>query len=299
MAHALDIKAHYQRVRTVLLLVLALNWVVAAVKILLGLLSRSACVSADGFHSLADGASNIVGLIGIHLACQPKDSDHPYGHKKYETLFSLVIAGMLFLVCLNLIREGFGRLLAPVAPTINPLLFIAMLITLAINVTVMRYEHRQGIALRSDILVSDSLHTKADIFTSIAVIISLVAIKAGFPIFDAFATIVIALMIAWAGFSIAKESSNVLCDAAPIVDVKKIEEIVLKIKGVKACHKIRTRGRPDDINLDLHVQVNPDMHVDTAHRVSYAIEEEIKKGIPEITDVLVHIEPRNDTTTND
>jgi divalent metal cation (Fe/Co/Zn/Cd) transporter len=66
----------------------------------------------------------------------------------------------------------------------------------------------------------------------------------------------------------------------------------LGIKGVKACHKIRTRGRPDDIHVDLHVQVNPDMHVDNAHKVSYAIEEAIKAGIPEVTDVVVHIEPK-------
>jgi len=69
--------------------------------------------------------------------------------------------------------------------------------------------------------------------------------------------------------------------------------IVLGIKGVKSCHKIRTRGRPsDDIYVDLHVEVNPDMHVDNAHKISYMIEEALKKGITEITDVVVHIEPR-------
>jgi divalent metal cation (Fe/Co/Zn/Cd) transporter len=84
----------------------------------------------------------------------------------------------------------------------------------------------------------------------------------------------------------------VLCDTAAILDIKKIGDIVLGIRGVKNCHKIRTRGRPDDIHVDLHIQVNPDMHVDHAHKISYAIEEAIKKGIPEVTDVVVHIEPK-------
>jgi divalent metal cation (Fe/Co/Zn/Cd) transporter len=64
------------------------------------------------------------------------------------------------------------------------------------------------------------------------------------------------------------------------------------VKGVKTCHKIRTRGRPDDIHIDLHVQVHPDMHVDNAHKVSYAIEEALKNNIPHVTDVIVHIEPQ-------
>jgi cation diffusion facilitator family transporter len=292
MEQTRDIKEHYGRIRHVLVIVLALNWTVALAKIIFGHISRSSSVSADGYHSLADGASNIIGLIGIHLACQPKDTKHPYGHKKYETLFALAIAAMLFYVSFSLVKEGIHRIAKPIQPEIDPLLFAIMLITLGVNIVVMRYEYAKGRFFKSDILVSDSMHTRADIFTSVSVIITLVAITAGFPIFDAIATIVIALMIAWAGLSIARESSNVLCDTAPIVDVKKIEEIVLKIKGVRACHKIRTRGRPDDINLDLHVQVHPDMHVDTAHKVSYAIEEEIKKSIPEITDVLVHIEPQ-------
>ena len=146
--------------------------------------------------------------------------------------------------------------------------------------------------MKSDILTSDSMHTKADIFTSISVIIGLVVIKLGYPILDPIVTLLITLFIAHAGFEIVKQSSAVLCDTAAISDIKKIQDIVLRIKGVKNCHKIRTRGRPDDIHVDLHVQVNPDMHVNNAHKISYAIEEAIKKGIPEVTDVVVHIEPK-------
>lgn len=291
-----DIKAHYSRVRRILVLILVLNWSVALAKIFYGFLSRCAGMTADGFHSLSDGASNIIGLIGIQLACQPKDKDHPYGHKKYETLFSLAIAALLFFVSFNLLKEGVRRLWQPVLPQIDALSFAVMLGTLGVNVWVMRYEYQKGKLLQSDILVSDSMHTRADIFISLSVIISLVAMKFGsaeFQILDPLVTIMISLFIAWAGFTVAKESSDVLCDAAPIVDVDKIKDIVLKIQEVKTCHKIRTRGRPDDIHLDLHVQVKSDMHMDLAHRISYTIEGEIKKSIPGITDVLVHMEPKD------
>ncbi|TRZ50559.1 cation transporter [bacterium] len=283
---------HYGRIRKILLIILFLNWAVAAAKIFYGLLTHCASMTADGFHSLADGASNIIGLVGITLASQPIDTDHPYGHKKYETLFSLVIAALLFVVCFNLLKEGIRRIFNPVMPEIDIGSFAIMLITTAVNIGVMKYEYAKGKELQSDILVSDSMHTKADIFTSVSVIIALIVMKFGLPIIDPIATIMISLFIAHAGWQIVKESSAVLCDSAAILEDKKIVCIVLGVKGVKACHKIRTRGRPDDIHIDLHVQVNPDMHVDNAHRISYAIEGAIKQNIPNVTDVIVHIEPQ-------
>lgn len=286
-----ELKSRYHHIRRILILVLILNWLVALVKIVYGLITRCVSITADGFHSLSDGASNIIGLIGISLAYQPKDTDHPYGHKKYETLFSLGIATLLFIICFNLFKEGIKRLYQPIVPEIDFKSFVVMLATLGINLAVMNYEYKKGKFLQSDILISDSLHTKADIFTSISVIIALVVIKLGYSFLDPIATIVIALFIAHTGYDIVKQSSKILCDTIAIVDTRRIIEIVLGIKGVKACHKIRTRGRSDDIHLDLHVQVNPSMHIDEAHRISYSIEEAIKKGIPHVSDVVVHMEP--------
>jgi len=287
-----QVQLHYKSIKRILIIILFLNWGVAIAKILYGIFSRCESMTADGFHSLSDGASNIIGLIGIHFACKPEDSDHPYGHKKYETFFSLGIAILLFIVSFNLLKEGIGHLYKPVLPQVDIRSFIVMVATLAVNVWVMNYERKKGEILRSDILISDSMHTKADILTSSSVIIALIAIKLGFPIIDPVVTIIICLFIFHAGYVIARQSSAVLCDTAAILDIKKIGDIVLGVKGVKNCHKIRTRGRPDDIHVDLHIQVNPDMHVDNAHKISYAIEEAIKKGIPEVTDVVVHIEPK-------
>jgi len=291
----MPIQEHYNRIRFTLILVLVLNWAVACAKVIYGLLSHCASMTADGFHSLSDGASNIIGLVGIRLASQPKDIDHPYGHKKYETFFSLGIVMLLFIISISLIHQALERFRNPVAPRVDIKSFTIMTITMIINILVMNYEYRQGKRLKSDILTSDAMHTKADIFTSLSVIIALIVIKLGYPVFDPIATIFISLFIAYSGFNIVRHSSAILCDTAAILDDKRIVDIVLGVKGVKTCHKIRTRGRPDDIYLDLHVQVSPDMHVDNAHKISYAIEEAIKKGIPEVTDVVVHVEPKEKT----
>lgn len=286
-----DQAARFREINRVLMLVLALNWAVALAKIAFGLITRFTSMTADGFHSLSDGASNIIGIIGITLACRPADKDHPYGHKKYETLFSLGIAGLLFFVCYELLTKAVERFHHPVSPEINAGSFIVMFTTIVVNIFVMGYEYRTGKHLKSDILISDSAHTRADIFTSLSVIAAIVFIRIGYPILDPIVTVMIALFIAYAAFSIAKQSSQVLCDAI-ILDDKRIEDIVMSIKGVRACHKIRTRGREDDIYVDLHVQVDSDMHVDRAHQICYEIEGAIKTGIPSVTDVVVHIEPK-------
>jgi len=291
IAMVADIQKHYQKIRKILIIILALNWGVALAKIIYGLRSRCFSMTADGFHSLSDGTSNFIGIFGIHFACQPVDKDHPYGHKKYETLFSLGIAAMLFLVSFNLLKAGWQRLFQPVTFESDLGSFIVMLITMAVNIYVMRYENKKGRDLKSDILISDSLHTRADIFTSLSVIISLIVTRMGFPLIDPIVTILIALFIGYAGFEIAKQSSDVLCDTAVFLDDQKVRDIVLSTKGVRACHKIRSRGRIDDIHIDLHVQVNPNMHIDNAHKISYDIEAAIKSAIPEITDVVVHMEP--------
>jgi len=287
----IDTQKHYQKIRKILIVVLVLNWAVALAKIIYGLSSRCFSMTADGFHSLSDGTSNIIGIVGIHLACQPVDKDHPYGHKKYETLFSLGIAAMLFIVSFNLLKQGWLRLQHPVSFQTDLGSFTVMLVTLAVNIYVMRYEYKKGKALNSDILVSDSLHTRADIFTSISVVISLIITKLGFPLIDPIVTILISLFIGYAAFQIAKQSSDVLCDTAVFMDDQKVKDIVLKVDGVRACHKIRSRGRIDDIYIDLHVQVNSSMHMNNAHKISDRIEEAIKSSIPGITDVVVHMEP--------
>lgn len=261
-------------------------------KIVFGFLSRCGSMTADGFHSFSDGASNIIGLVGIAFSSKPVDRDHPYGHRKYETLFSMGIAALLFLVAFNLAKEGVGRLFHPILPQVDLGGFVVMIVTVGINIWVMRYEHGKGKALQSDILIADAMHTKADIFTSFSVIGALIAIKLGYPMLDSIVTLIIASFIAYTGVGIIRDASKILCDTAPIINVRKISDIVLNIEGVKTCHKIRTRGRPDDICMDLHVQVDSNMHIDQAHRISYAIEDALKKNIPEISDVLVHIEPK-------
>jgi cation diffusion facilitator family transporter len=247
-------------------------------------------MKADGFHSFSDGASNIIGLIGIWVASRPIDQNHPYGHKKYETLTSVAISALLFFVCFNVIREGIARFIDPVIPEVNLNAFLVMIVTMAVNIFVMVYENKKGKELKSDVLISDALHTRSDILTSASVIITLMAIKLGIPVVDPIASLLIAIFIGYAAVQILRESARVLSDGAAI-PIREIERVVLAIKGVKECHRIRSRGRADDIHIDLHILVDWKMDVHRAHHLSYAIENKIKRDFRGVTDVVVHMEP--------
>jgi cation diffusion facilitator family transporter len=294
----MGLQDRFLQIRRVLLYILVLNWAVAAAKLIYGWLTRSASMSADGFHSLSDGLSNIIGLLGIWIASRPIDESHPYGHRKYETLTSIGISAILFLACLNVVREGVLRFLRPVLPEVNWGSFAVMGGTLTINLLVMTYEARKGRLLKSDVLLSDALHTRADILTSASVIVTLIGVRLGYAILDPIVSLVIAGFIAYAAVDILREGSRVLSDGVAI-QTDEIERAVLGIEGVKECHQIRSRGRQDDIHIDLHVLVDPRMHVDKAHRLSYAIEDKMKSEFHGVTDVVVHIEPLVKQTKKD
>ncbi len=286
----IDSQNRFQKIRRVLLLTLFLNWGVAITKLIYGWIINAVSMKADGFHSFSDGSSNVIGLIGIWVASRPMDQSHPYGHKKFETLASVAISALLFLICFNVIREGVERFIHPVFPNVDRSAFIVMILTMAINYFVMVYERRKGKVLMSDLLLSDSLHTRADLLTSVSVLVTLLAIRWGYPIVDPIVSLVIAFFIGYAAVQILKESTRVLSDGVAI-PIEEIEKVVLAMKGVKACHQIRSRGRGDDIHIDLHIVVDRQMDVHRAHHLSNAIENKIKRAFKGVSDVVVHIEP--------
>lgn len=279
-----------KKVRRVLLYTLVLNLFVAVAKIIYGYAMDSISMRSDGFHSFFDGTSNVIGLVGIWIASQPPDKEHPYGHRKFETLSTIAIAVMIFAAGSEILREAYLRLSVPHDIEVSAMSFIVMAVTLAVNIGVMMYETRKGRELKSDFLTADAMHTQSDIYISLSVVISLIAAKAGYPIVDIIAAFVITLFIARMGFSILKSAANVLADAA-CIDPEDIEKVVMNIHGVKDCHGIRTRGNRDFVNVDLHVLVDPDEKIQDAHTIAHNVEDAIKRGFRSVVDVVIHVEP--------
>ncbi|MDP3049482.1 MAG: cation diffusion facilitator family transporter [Thermodesulfovibrionales bacterium] len=278
------------QIRKVLIFTLILNLLVSLAKVIYGYISNSIAMVSDGFHSFFDGVSNIVGLIGIWIASHPPDERHPYGHKKYETLFTVIIAVMIFTACFQIIRQVYHSIVENHRTEVTTVSFAVMLITMCINIFVARYESRKGKELKSEFLAADAMHTKSDILASIAVIASLILTKAGYRFADAIVGIVITFFIARIGYKIIKRASDVLVDTI-CIDTSAIESVIKSVEGVKGCNDIRTRGTEHSINLDVHILVAPRMSIEKAHEVADSVEERIKSSFPAVTDIVVHIEP--------
>ena len=278
------------QIAAVLWVTLALNWLVAALKVGFGLATHCMVIVADGAHSFSDGTSNIVGLVAIYLSGHPADHDHPYGHQKYETLASTLIAFLLFVVSFGIFKESLQGFLHPQHPVVNRVSFGLMTFTLVVNLFVVSYERRQGRRLKSDLLISDSWHTLTDVFVTLTVFLALVGIYWNVPRMDSIFSLLIAVVIVVTAIGILKRSSDVLCDKA-VLDTALIEKIVRAVQGVRDCHEIRTRGRIDDVYVDLHVLVDNEMTVVRSHQLANKIEHDIKEEMPGVHDVVVHIEP--------
>lgn len=277
-------------VRRVLWSVLILNWGVAFFKLFFGYAIRSTSMVADGYHSLSDGVSNIIGLLGMRLASQPKDPDHPYGHKKYETFASVFIVFLLFFICYHILHDSVERFRSHATPQITWLSFFVMGSTMFVNIVAAIYEHGRGKALGSDILIADASHTRADILTSLSVMAAFVGVRLDYPVLDSLAAVVIALFIGLSAIEILRHTSSVLCDTA-VIDAGNIEEVVLAVPGVRRCHRVRTRGRRDDVHIDLHVLLDDRIPLVAAHDTGSMIESAIKSAFCGVTDVVVHLEP--------
>ncbi|MDR7871345.1 MAG: cation diffusion facilitator family transporter [Tissierellaceae bacterium] len=284
-------KNNFKKVQQVLLVILVANLLVAAVKIVLGAIIKSASMTADGFHSLSDGSSNIVGLIGIQLASKPKDKEHPYGHNKYETLSALFISFMLLIAGMKVIISAIDRFKNPVIPEITLESLILLIFTLVINIIVSESEYRKGKELNSQILISDSMHTRSDIYVSLGVLVTLVCVKLGLPaIIDPIASLVVAGFIIHASYEIFKENSDVLVDAV-VIDSEEIRSLVMSFDDVKDTHKIRSRGSRNALNIDLHILVDSNLNVEKSHELVHDIENAIKIKFNSNSQVFAHVEP--------
>jgi len=278
--------------RLILWIILGLNLGVASAKLLYGYLTNSVSMQADGIHSSFDGMSNVIGLIGLWIACRPPDAIHPYGRKKFETFAAAGIGLLLFGTCLFILRNSYLHWRDAVVPDVTPISFAVMLVTMAVNTGVMVWERRRGEALESEILVADSLHTASDILSSLAVLVGLAAVAAGYPLLDPLVGVLIAGFIGHTGVLVLKEVSRSLSDRARI-DADAVQKVGLTVPGVACCNDIRTRGLARHVFMDLTIHVDPAMPTARAHAVAHQVEETVKLAFPGVAEVIVHVAPED------
>ena len=283
--------ARYAAVARVLVYVLLLNLGVALAKIAFGYASGAISILSDGFHSLTDAASNVVGLVGVHAAKQPPDEDHPYGHRKYETVAAGAVTVFLLLVMIEVLRNAFNHLAGrSTVHEISNASFAVMLGTIVVNLFVVAYEGRAARRLGSEVLMADATQTRGDVWSSMTVVAALVGARSGVPILDPLGALVVAGFIGYAGFQVAKATTRILSDEM-VMAQSDVEEVVMSVPGVLGCHHIRTRGSSDHVFLDLHMWLSATMALTDAHDLSHIVKDRLMARYPQIADAIIHIEP--------
>ena len=285
-----------KRVSSILLIVLVLNLIVSAAKIAIGLTTGLQSVLADGYHSLTDGFSNVVGLIGVRIAAKPGDFDHAYGHARYETIASLGIVALLVYLGIDILTESVHALSAPVKKTLDSYQLLILVATLLINILVTTLEYGAGKRLNSSILKSDALHTLSDVYITCGVLFSVVAIRFlnAPPQLDSVVSMIIAVLIFKAAYSIFRSAADELADKIA-VEPALVVDVLLSVSEVKGVHKVRSRRSGDFVYLDFHVQCDPDMKLKDAHALMHRLEailnEKLGASLNATINCVIHAEP--------
>jgi cation diffusion facilitator family transporter len=287
--------ARHAAIRRVLWVTFFLNVLVAGSKLSYGYWTSTLGLVADGYHSILDGTSNIVGLIGVTIGAAVPDKEHPYGHRKFEVLSAMMISMFIFYSAYSVLSEGWGRVFpaagaAPSSPHVDAGSFAIALGTLAVNLFVARYELRRGFELGSPFLIADSAHTWSDVVVTCAVLVGLAATRFVHPSADVVLAFVVGLFLLRTGYQVLMTSANVIADRV-VFEVEEIEQVVRNVEGIRGCLRIRTRGAKEHAFLDMVILVDPQATVAQAHELADRLEEKLAAAFPGLQDIVIHIEP--------
>ncbi len=278
-------------VRRALTLVLVLNAASAAIKIVVGARTGALTVLGAALESTLDMLSNGVAILAISIAAREPDEDHPYGHEKFETLGTLAIVGFLSITCFELLRRSVGELTSrTMAPEASAQDAVLLLLSLGVNAFVVTYERRRGRDYNSALLLADASHTASDILVTALAMASLLLSHLGFLRADAVLGIVVALLIAWSGYQILRDSIPVLVDARG-VEAARLEDIARSIPGVEGVRSVRSRRTSSGhLFVELTILVAGRRSVESAHTLTDHVESAIASELGG-AEAVVHVEP--------
>jgi cation diffusion facilitator family transporter len=284
----------------------ALSSVAAAVlltglKIVVGLHSGSLGILAEAAHSTLDFAAAMITLFAVRAASKPADPQHPYGHGKVENLSALVETLLLLGTCAWIIYQSVSRLVSgQMIVKASIWTFGVMFISILVDISRSRMLYRIAAKHRSQALEADALHFSSDVWSSIVVIFGLAGVRVGqwYPRFgflekaDAIAGLVVAAIVVWVSGKLGLRAIQALLDASPEGVVEKIKSRVEAMENVFDCHAVRVRHSGPHYFVDLHITLDGNLPLHTAHTLTEDVERAVEAILPG-ADVTVHPEPRS------
>jgi cation diffusion facilitator family transporter len=281
--------ARDRQVLRVILIEGAANVAVLAAKLVVGFSTGSLAVLGDALHSLTDLANNLVAWFVARLSAAPPDRDHPYGHRKFETLAVFGLASLMTVLGIELALGAIRREPQPIARDTWAL--ATMLGVLGVNIVVAVWEGSRARRLASDILLADARHTLVDVLTTVVVIVGWQVAARGYLWLDSVFAVGVSVLVLYLAWGLFARVIPVLVDEAAI-DPEAAASLVLALEGVQSVKGVRSRRTGGAAAVDLIITVDAQLPTRRAHEIADRIETALRQQL-HAQDVTVHVEPED------
>jgi cation diffusion facilitator family transporter len=269
------------------------NLMLVVIKGGVGLVGGSSVLVADAVHSLSDFASDVVALFSLRVASKPPDEEHPYGHGRYETLGTAVLAVVLLVAAAGIAWDAWRRFGESVEPAAITLWAAAL--SIAVKEALFQGTLRIGRRHDSPLVVTNAWHHRSDALSSVAAFAGIAGARMGFPILDPAAAVVVSALIAKMALSLLHEAIREFTDTALQHDVlRDLGAGVRRLPGVVNLHELRARRMGARTLVDLHVEVDGSTTVSDGHQVAERVRQFVFREQAGVSEVLVHIDPEPD-----
>lgn len=295
--HGMKTNSKEKTILVVSLINAAVNMLLAIVKIVIGKIGYSQALVADGVHSFSDLISDALVFIAARASVQHPDKEHPYGHRRIETIATILVAFILFGVSVSICEEAISQFIHAVFQRPTFFVIVVAIISIVANEWLFHYSKKQGEKIQSGLLINNAWHKRSDVWVSMIVLISVVGSLIGLHWLDAVGAIIIALIIMKIAVKMAWQAVQELIDRG--VDentLNAITAIINSVPGVRSIHQLRTRLHGHFIFVDLHIIVDPFISVSEGHHIGEEVHLKLIKNIKNLNDVTVHIDPEDDET---
>jgi cation diffusion facilitator family transporter len=292
-------KTRAQKAQQVTLIGFVINVVLTLGKVLAGIFGKSSAMIADGIHSLSDLVTDIIVLVFFKISDSEKDEKHPYGHGKFETFSTFLIALILFFVGLGIFYSGTSKIISVIKgetlPRPHIIAFWAALISIVFKEGLFQYTKIIGKQINSNSVIANAWHHRSDAFSSIGVAIGLAgAIFLGekWVILDPIACVIVSFFIMKTAIELSMPSVQELMEASlPKKIVHKIESVIMEDSEIKSFHKLRTRNIGEIYVIDVHIQLDNTISLVQAHNISGALSRRLREAFGSRTQINIHTEP--------
>lgn len=279
-----------KRGRNAIIVGISGNAILAIFNLIVGTISGSTALVAESAHTFADIFDSSIAFVGFRIGLKPPDIEHPYGHGRAESLAGLVTVIFLAFIVYEILLEVYGKLILGAALTPPSLIAALMaLVGIVVNYVMTTYMTKVGKDINSPAISSDAKHQRVDIITCIAIFAGVIGSRLGVPILDPLVALFIVVLVIRTGYVVARDNINNIIGKVPSYLIKDVDSAASSVRGVSGVHSIKINYMGNYASADIHIEVNPDLTVIEAHKISTQVEKYIISQVEMVTFVNVHV----------